>query len=135
MTKLNNEFKLCYVEEPWAYFTTQELEDQWGDDWNDCPYEHNAGTPYRYHEVDRENGKEPWEISCVAYSGDFETPCYAHAISPFSVEDINSGAIAWLRGTDEYHKPLCIGAGVSLEEFVDLIQAGGGKVYTELQDG
>lgn len=37
---------LCYVDEPWAYFTTQKLEDQWGDDWEDSPYEHNAGKPY-----------------------------------------------------------------------------------------
>lgn len=25
---------LCYVEGCWAYFTTQALKDQWGDDWN-----------------------------------------------------------------------------------------------------
>lgn len=37
---------LCYVRSPWAYFTTRPLFEQWGDDWNDAPYEHNAGEPY-----------------------------------------------------------------------------------------
>jgi hypothetical protein len=37
---------LCYVDGPWAYFTTQPLREQWGDDWSDAPYEHNAGPPY-----------------------------------------------------------------------------------------
>ena len=37
---------LCYVDKPWAYFTTQKLEDQWGDDWEDIPYQHNAEEPY-----------------------------------------------------------------------------------------
>ena len=36
---------LCYVDAPWAYFTTRRLSEQWGDDWDDAPYEHNAGTP------------------------------------------------------------------------------------------
>ena len=37
---------LCYVDEPWAFFTTQELSKQWGDDWDHSPYEHNAEEPY-----------------------------------------------------------------------------------------
>lgn len=40
-----NEPVLCYVDGGKAYFTTQKLEDQWGDDWDDAPYEHNAGIP------------------------------------------------------------------------------------------
>ena len=28
-----------------AYFTPLAMEDQWGDDWDDAPYEHNAGSP------------------------------------------------------------------------------------------
>lgn len=38
--------KLCYVASNFAYFTTLPVEDQCGDDWDDAPYEHNAGTPY-----------------------------------------------------------------------------------------
>jgi hypothetical protein len=37
---------LCYVEGFWAFFTTRPLAEQWGDDWDDAPYEHNAGRPY-----------------------------------------------------------------------------------------
>lgn len=37
---------LCYIDGPWAYFTTQNLHKQWGDDWDDRPYECNAGSPY-----------------------------------------------------------------------------------------
>lgn len=40
------EFGLCYVKGCFAYFTSQPVEEQWGDDWNDAPYEHNAGEPY-----------------------------------------------------------------------------------------
>lgn len=43
--KTMKEYKLCYVEDNFAYFTN-DFENQWGDDWNDRPYEHNAGEPY-----------------------------------------------------------------------------------------
>ena len=39
-------YKLCYVSNGVLYFTNKELSEQWGDDWNDHPYEHNAGEPY-----------------------------------------------------------------------------------------
>jgi hypothetical protein len=32
----------------WAYFTTRPLSEQWGDDWGDVPYEHNASPPNQY---------------------------------------------------------------------------------------
>ena len=64
-----NKLKLCYIEdieplywvfsgeepnpnyiegkqEYYAYFTPAELEKQWGDDWDDKPYEYNAEIPY-----------------------------------------------------------------------------------------
>lgn len=46
MNKINTAGTLCYVDGNRAYFTTQPLDQQWGDDWDDAPYEHNAGTPY-----------------------------------------------------------------------------------------
>ena len=42
---MEEEYKLCYVEGQKAYFTSN-FEKQWGDDWNDRPYECNAGEPY-----------------------------------------------------------------------------------------
>lgn len=81
-------FKLCFVKDNFAYFTTKPLSEQWGDDWNDIPYECNAGIPY---EDDRS------EIIKVAYTGSLSTPSTVFRSSEFSVEEINSGNIAWLR--------------------------------------
>lgn len=122
---------LCYVDEPWAYFTTQKLEDQWGDDWNDAPYEHNAGEPYCYHESDKEKGKEPWQIIKLAYDGTFDAPCW-NSNSPYSVEMINSGAVAWLVNWQN-EKTISILAGTTLSQFCRLIREGGGNVYMEVK--
>jgi len=115
---------LCYVDGPWAYFTTQALEDAWGDDFDDAPYEHNAGTPYGPCK------HEKFEIIKVAWDGDFETPSFGHCNSPWSVEQINAGAVAWLR-TSRYSpgKPVVIPAGTTMERFYALIRKGGGTVY------
>lgn len=125
---------LCYVDGPWAYFTTQPLENQWGDDWNDAPYEHNAGTPYAFHEHDRARGKEPWEIVKVVWEGPFFTPGHDTSNSRYSVEMINAGQIAWLR-TDEWVKtPVAIPAGTPLPLFIEKVRAAGGSVYMEVAD-
>lgn len=121
---------LCYVSGCWAYFTTRKLSEQWGDDWSDAPYEHNAETPYEYGEHDRNKGRAPWTITKVAFDGDFEPPCEGHCNSPWSVEQINAGAVAWLR-TSRWHggKPVIVPAGTTLERFCELIREGGGNVY------
>lgn len=119
--------KLCYVDECWAYFTTQELSKQWGDDWNDAPYEHNAGPPY----VSYKEDEPKWEIIKVAWEGAFDTPDEGHTNSPYSVEQINAGVVAWLRSYRWCKKQIIIQAGVSLEEFKELIKAGGGTIYEE----
>lgn len=46
-------FRLCYADLDRdgaiiAYFTTQPIAEAWGDDWDDAPYEHNAGPPYHW---------------------------------------------------------------------------------------
>jgi hypothetical protein len=122
------QFRLCYVEEPWAYFTTQELSKQWGDDWDDRPYEHNAGAPYKWH--DGRDG-EPWEIVKVAWYADLITPCEGHVNSPYSVQDINQGAVPWLR-TPSYSSrkvQVEIYAGTTLDEFIRVVESVGGEVY------
>jgi len=110
---------LCYIERPWAYFTTQKLNDQWGDNWDDVPYEYNAGLPYE--------GKS-WKIYKVAWDGNFETPCDQHPNSHWSVIQINAGAIAWLRSTIK-PSPITIQAGTTFRNFCQLMQEGGGTVY------
>ena len=35
------------------WFTTQPADLQWGDDWNDAPWQHNAGNPYAWTPSDK----------------------------------------------------------------------------------
>lgn len=119
---------LCYISEPWAYFTTQDLKDQWGDDWDDAPYEHNAGTPYEHR---NEDSTPKWKIIKVAYDGDFETPRDCHTNSPYSVKRINAGAIPWLVTSRWTSKPIItIPAGTPLDQFLELVSKAGGTVFT-----
>ena len=146
------DWKLCYVENSWAYFTTQELSEQWGDDWDDSSYESNAGQPYEpcWHNepenlsCEHRGGVKPgelcwcagckkdwnkdgtprWFVAKVAFDGNFIQPCSYTVNSPWSVKDINSGAVAWLRGDE-----VTIHAGCSLDDFALLIKKGGGDVY------
>lgn len=122
---MNNkkEFKLCYVNKCWAYFTTNSLKDQWGDDWNDAPYEYNAGEPYEWAEY----RKVPeYEIMKVAFDGDLLPPGDGFTNSPYSVDTINKGVVPWLRTWDG---DIRIFAGVTLEEFKRLIKDAGGDLY------
>ena len=122
---------LCYVEGNWAYFTTQKLEDQWGDDFDDAPYEHNAGPPYEFNKVDSDRGKDPWTITKVAFDGGFYTPCDSHNNSPYSVEQINSGVVPWLN--DWKSDGIVIYAGTTLSQFCELVRKAGGTIYMEVK--
>jgi hypothetical protein len=137
-------FKLCYIENGTAYFTTQDLDKQWGDDWDDAPYEHNAETPYgpsiSYYADGRqeknpcdwnEDGTPKWEIYCLKFeSWNLETPG-SYGNSPYSVKDINAGAVAWLYGHDKENNTITINAGASIEEFKMKVKAVGGKIFIE----
>ena len=121
---------LCYVDGCFAYFTTQSLNDQWGDDWNDAPYEHNAGTPYRYHPVaDKREGKAPWKIYKIAFDGPFVQPCDGHVNSEHSVQSINESHGWWLKTDRWCATHVRIDAGVTLGEFIKLIKSVGGETY------
>lgn len=115
--------------ELYAFFTEVPLVDQWGDDWDDAPYEHNAGRPYDDHYQGDER-KEHLVIKVPFYvrhdEFDVKLPmdygCYGN--SPFCIRDINAGAVAWIfaRGL----KSKCIGgiairAGVNPYEFFELV--------------
>lgn len=127
-----NEPVLCYVSGCWAYFTTQPLADQWGDDWDDAPYEHNAGSPYTPSDKNIAEGKS-WDIVKVAFDGPFETPCEHHLNSPYSVLDINVGVVAWLRRSRwDSGPPVAIPAGTTLADFRRKVAEAGGKVYEEV---
>ena len=121
-----DDYKLCYIDGSIAYFTKLPLEKQWGDDWGDCPYEHNAEPPY-YDTYD--------QIIKVAYDGyNIETPADTAGFNSFySVEMINSGAVAWLtkKGYGD-EKTITIQAGTNLRDFIDKIELMEGKVYVEI---
>jgi hypothetical protein len=119
--------KLCYVETceddaVTCYFTTAPLNEQWGDDWNDTPFEHNAGTPYApsiYHYTDGTKGiKNDWDIASlqpnfILYQVDITTAALSIIALPnetlssydgkeevcnstHSVQSINRGYTPWL---------------------------------------
>jgi hypothetical protein len=134
-------YKLCYIEKSFAYFTTQDLDKQWGDDWDDAPYEHNAGTPYtphiHYFTADRQekvetdwnaDGTPKWEIVKIAFCSVAETPAQMSFVgsSQYSVKQINAGLTPWLTSR-EHNKWLF--AGVSINSFVKFIEESGGEVF------
>lgn len=119
---------LCYVAGDFAFFTTQPLEKQWGDDWNDAPYECNAGEPYRPHRA-----SEDWQIIRLAFIADLMRPCDEHWNSPWSVEQINAGAVAWLRPPSWNKAGEVIPAETTLADFITRIIRSGGAVYVPME--
>jgi hypothetical protein len=132
------DLKLCYVcpRDRFAWFTSIELEAQWGDDWNDAPYEHNAGDPYSEH---KEDGKYvPHHLVKVAWDGPYSTPAdLAGSNSSWSVQGINRGCVAWLVpdgwGASDSARP--IPAGTSLVGFIEAIEGAGGHAYVPRELG
>lgn len=137
----NNEktFKLCYVDGNKAWFTNN-FEKQWGDDWDDAPYEHNAGEPYDYWSELIEDNEDIFKRKYkhhnikhkVLYfeTGDWDEqrPCGDFFNSPYSVEDINKKAVAWI-----YTENYAIFAGTTYENFIKTIINNGGKIYKEME--
>lgn len=129
ITKQVAEAVLCYISGNEAYFTTRELSKQWGDDWNDAPYEHNAGTPYGFSKSDAEKGIDPWNVYEVYFEVDLETPCDNELNSQYSVQDINNFAVPWLRsGKYSESKMINIYAGTPLLYFCNRIIECGGAI-------
>jgi hypothetical protein len=133
-------YKLCYIEKSFAYFTTQDLDKQWGDDWNDTPYEHNAGEPYTPHiryyadgrtekipEYWNEDGSPKWEIMKIAfYCPTAGTPAQmSGSNSKYSVQQINEGLIPWVT----VYPQKWLFAGASIDEFVEFIEEANGEVF------
>ncbi len=130
-----DELKLCYVcpRTGAAWFTSCPLDLIWGDDWNDAPYEHNAGDPYEDHyEGEGMDRKRVPHTLMKAFwdSPGHESPNAGMTNTSWSVKDINGGAVAWLTPARYCSNPgRPIYAGTSLEEFIRLVEATGGEVY------
>lgn len=114
------QLKLCYVSGCLAYFTEGPVEEVWGDDFEDAPYEHNAGPPY-----------EKFVAAKIFFESNlWEPDAFAHGNSPWSIQDINKGLTPWLQSGRYDKGTVRIYAGTSLDTFVFLIEkASGGKVY------
>lgn len=125
---------LCYVSGSLLVFTTQALEDQTGDDWNDAPYEHNAGYPYAYGDHDAKRGKEPWQLVELYYQGDFEQPSSWAYNSPYSIDHINARAVPWLQSDRHGPEPFKhkVWAGWTLRQVAAAIAKAGGMVYAPI---
>ncbi len=124
-----------YVEgekEHYAYFTDlEDLQEQWGDDWDDAPYEHNAGWPYDKIRTDEHTVlKVPFAVisdNCNGNSHWVKFPCdYGAGNSPFSVEEINAGAVPWIfvsyYNMTKKKKFLSINAGIDVLEFINKLR-------------
>lgn len=118
-----DEFKLCYIDENVAWFTTAELKDQWGDDWNDRPYEHNAGDPY----LSTDGSYKLCKIMYIC--GYADLPHYGHDNSNYSVENINAKAVPWLVYKYPGSNTPSIFAGATIEEFIRYIESCDGEVF------
>lgn len=139
-------YKLCYVSKNWAYFTTlEDLSKQWGDDWNDIPFEYNAGEPYYWREDMLERGIKPYKILRIAfYCSDLSEPCEGFCNSSYSVDDINKKKVPWLQNFDWLKHVVGIGskppmdkeksiwAGESLSEFCQKVKNLNGEVFLPL---
>jgi hypothetical protein len=113
---------LCYVDDHSdhyhyrAFFTTAPLEKQWGDDWDDAPFEHNAETPYR---DTRAGGAH--DIYLIRLSADLVMPSHGVLNSEYSVEAINRGDVPWLQSSPGSRDELRIWAGTPITKFVRIL--------------
>ena len=135
---MEEEYKLCYVDGQEAYFTS-DFEHQSGDDWNDRPYEHNAEPPYEHWSELIEDNEDLWKRKWKHHPIQIESlffkthdwserkPCDGYVNSPYSVDDINKGAIAWLH-TDKYN----IQAGTTMKDFIDIVTKNGGTIWKKI---
>lgn len=87
-----------------CYFSIEDPELVIGDDWDDVPYEHNAGLPRKY------------DYYVIAVN--VTSPSYGHLNSPYSVEMINRKEVPWL--TDEEGNTLY--AGSTVRDFIDFMK-------------
>ncbi len=140
--------KLCFINEEVnkAYFTTCPLEEQSGDDWHKSPYQCNASLPDPEHYpggYSKDKKEVPHDLFEVTFDKGPNYGCpavegYRNGPGGWSVEFINSGAMAWLATTSyEYDNPKPVPpimAGATYDEFVNKIVAGGGMTFLPVKN-
>lgn len=105
-------YRLCYVRHNVAYFTSIPVLKQWGDDWDDAPYEHNAGEPYN----------TPGDILLVRFDAEnmVEAQYMRSSKSPISVEELNNGLSPWLTYY-LFHMKIEVYAGITMGDFIKIL--------------
>ena len=138
----------------YLYFTDN-LEKQWGDDWDDAPYDCNAGYPYDIetdvivipicieyfklqHMVEVEDNWNDLKTTCPLYDNvEIRFPCDGFTNSPYSIDMINTGAIPWLyaricrRKIVNPHESISVMAGEDPESVVNKICKFNKMMYTK----
>jgi hypothetical protein len=94
-----------------AYFTPVKLIEQSGDCWDSAPYTYYAGLPFN-------EDYDIIRIPCAVHSYSYFTPAsWVYDNSPFSLDDINGGAVAWIYDRNDNNKSVAIYAGVNPSTF------------------
>ena len=118
-------YRLCYVKDNLAWFTSLPLEKQWGDDWDDAPYQHNASPPYDATYLDGEMVGH--DLVKIAYVGPLDTPENFYPQVSKSVQEINRGCVPWLQAWGEGGEGLH--AGVTVTQFLEFAKKVGAEVF------
>jgi len=112
----------------YLYFTSLDLKKQWGDDWDDVPYEFNAGHPY-----DHDENQNEIEILVIMVPKDGvsnpELPndmFYGPGGTCISMAQVNSKCCAWIYifGSDKKCDGISILAGDNPSEVIRKLKIG-----------
>jgi len=114
--KKYKDWQLCFVRDNFAYFTP-DLNDEWGDDWDDSPYGCNAGFPY-------------FKNGGLKVAFDFDALTYDCNVSR-SAAEINDKKLSWFQAYDDSFSIL---AGTTFEDFAWIMAENGVRVYVDVSE-
>lgn len=123
--KGNEDYKLCLILENVAYFTNIPLEEQTGDDWDDSPYDCNAGRPY---------SRSDDQIIEIMFDSHYEESPSGFHRDWVSVDFVNSGKLPWIRSACWRNVKFEIFAGASIKEFVEKLRQADIDVYIKMSE-
>lgn len=128
------EYRLCYIDGHKAWFTDS-FENQWGDDFDDAPYECNAEEPYDSWSELIEDNEDMFKRKYIHHPIEHKVLYFDPGIKwdycylpcdrgMFSVEQINKGITPWIWSED-----FKIDAGTTYEDFIKIVEENGGTIY------
>ena len=112
-----DEHNLCFIGNGYAYFTDKSIADTTGDDWDNKPYDSNAGLPKYY-------------TFRVYFWSLLQQPCDFHYA--FSAKEINDARIPWLFAPVMSALTTKVWAGAMFKDFVKAVIDSGGEVYVPI---